>query len=265
MIRNKKPIRKPARRFYPTFQRLECRRLLASWTASWVGQTAGIDYTSPTVGVGPDGIADIEVDITAIPGMISNGDSNSSPMYSINGFVQIQATVNSITYTWETSPNLNGDWLAEFISTQPLSSGNTNGQLFFSPSVNIPSGTNFTISYYSTSSTLISSVNVISSNNVSSTDSIQYPTPSSVNFQQATWGGQNAIGTTNPGWININLSSPIATTIQVRHPTFSSTKNKAYNDYIPIKCSGGTIPMTRNETGNGSHSWKMIDFGTFGA
>src|SRR5271166_1825994 len=108
------------RRFVPVALRLELRRLLTTpnFQPTWLGQTANMDLTGPSAAVGPDGIVDDEIQLTA-----------PNPNLTISS-VQISLD-GSPNPRWESAPDLDGYSNAEVIDVSG-SSGKTY-DVFFNP------------------------------------------------------------------------------------------------------------------------------------
>ncbi len=97
------------RRFVPDAIRLESRWLLTNnFQYQWLGQTANMDLTGPAAAVGPDGIVDDEIQLTAATANLAI-DS-----------VQI-SLIGSPNPRWESAPDLDGYSNAEVIDVSGAS------------------------------------------------------------------------------------------------------------------------------------------------
>ncbi len=185
------------RRFVPRALRLEPRRLLANFSAAWLGQTANMDLTGPTAAVGPDGTVDDEIQLTT-----------PSTNFAIS---YVQMTLNGYTTPrWESWPDLDGYSNAEVIDVSGASGKTYN--VFFNPtgqsgpSLQTGQGQQLTVNVYyhdqSNNNSYSDSLSLaVGASNPGDTTTLSAPTPITWNGFTASWAGQQSSGV-----VDINVS-----------------------------------------------------------
>jgi hypothetical protein len=254
------------RRFVPCALRLESRRLLTNFQAAWLGQTADMDLTGPTAAVGPDGIVDDEIQLTA-----ANANLTISYVEIIlNGYT---------TPRWESAPDLDGYSNAEVIDVSG-GSGKTY-DVFFNPTgqsgPSLVGGQNqqLTVNVYykdQNNNAYTDSLSVgVATSNPTETTTLSAPTTITWNGFTASWAGQQSGGA-----VEVAVSGLAHTIVgAVLSDQAANNNYGSYWSYGTLSASGQ--PLTVSQTGNnatlsfnpvtneaGATMTLRLDFGSYG-
>lgn len=158
-----------------------------SVAAQWVGQN-GTDVTGPGPDVGPDGIQDVEVDL-------SNLSTTSGSITAIN-----VTSPSGTSWSYGTNPQL--AWNAEF-AANPADA--TQGRLWIAPAAGLQ-GQTLTVSVAYANGKTDQTTLVAGASNPNLT--VPPPAPVSVNWGTiaASWVGQDGLNLVGPGDVHLSLT-----------------------------------------------------------
>ncbi len=213
-----------------------------------MGQTANMDLTGPTAAVGPDGIVDDEIQLSAVNASLTI----SEVKILLNGYT---------TPRWESAPDLDGYSNAEVID---VSSGTGKTYEIFldptgqsGPSLQTGLGQQLTVDVYYTDQNGNPGTDTLSvavgSSNPAETATLTAPIPITWNGFTASWEGQQSDGAVEIGVSG--LKYPI-----VRAVLSDQVANNEYSSYWSYGTLAASSPSSKALTVNQAGSTAALDF-----